>query len=386
MSSRINLGSRTIDNSSPVFVIAEAGTAHLGDLERAGKLIDAAAAAGADCIKFQWVIADEIVHPKAGSIMLHGRSVPIWERFKSLERPAEFYASLKKETEKKGLIFLCSPFGQESAAGLRRLGVEAIKIASPELNHFPLLEVVSDLPLLLSTGVSKLADIERSLEFIESRTISNSKNKAGHESGNNRNLQAALLHCVTAYPAPADQYNLHLISSLASLFGTVVGVSDHSRHPYLVPTLAVSRGARIVEKHITLAHRGDGLDDPIALEPEEFRLMVEKLRATEGNSPDTIVEDASKEFGTDVVESVLGNGIKKMAAAEAPFYSTTNRSVIARVDLNPGENLTRDTVALLRSEQQRSPGLPPHFLPILMGRKLTQRVAAGSGITLDHLL
>ena len=83
MSSSIELGSRTIDNSTKVFIIAEAGTAHLGDLKRAGQLIDAAAASGADCIKFQWVIADEIVHPKAGSIMLHGRSVPIWERFKS---------------------------------------------------------------------------------------------------------------------------------------------------------------------------------------------------------------------------------------------------------------------------------------------------------------
>src|SRR6056297_3493639 len=142
----------SLNTESGITLVAEAGTAHLGDRERAKRLIDAAAAAGADYIKFQWVIADEIVHPNAGAITLHGKAVRIWERFKALERPPEFYASLKDETEQRGLRFLCSPFGEKSAAGLRALAVEAVKIASPELNHYPLLSAVAGLPLLLSTG------------------------------------------------------------------------------------------------------------------------------------------------------------------------------------------------------------------------------------------
>lgn len=351
-----------------VYIIAEAGSAHLGNIEKAKSLIDAAAEAGADCIKFQWIIADEIVHPKAGPILLHGTPVPIWERFKLLERPPEFYGALKEETEKRGLMFLCTPFGLQSAEGLRNLKVEAIKIASPELNHYPLLDAVTEFPLILSTGVSKLADIERSMEHL--------KNNDG----------PALLHCITAYPAPEEEYNLRVIPSLSTLFGTIVGVSDHSLHPYAVPALAVGQGAKIIEKHITLAHRGEGLDDPIALEPQDFKRMVDRVRAAERESSAVIIRELSEELGEERVEKILGRGIKKLAPSEEPFYSTSNRSIVALTDLHPGTCLNEENIALLRSEQKRSAGLPPHFLTTLMGKTIKHPVKAGFGITLDHFL
>ncbi|MFW6360699.1 MAG: N-acetylneuraminate synthase family protein [Spirochaetota bacterium] len=369
------------NTKSGVTLIAEAGTAHLGDIERAKRLIDAAAAAEADYIKFQWVIADEIVHPNAGAITLHGKPVRIWERFRALERPPEFYAALKRETEQRGLRFLCSPFGVKSAAGLRALGVEAVKIASPELNHYPLLAAVADLPLFLSTGVSTLGDIERCVQFLRSGSAQPPWPAVATESPD-----IALLHCITAYPAPEEEYNLRLLPLLGKLFGTRVGVSDHSAHPYLVPLLAVSCGAEIIEKHITLARSGDGLDDPLALEPRGFAQMVARVRTVERQTPDTIQATLAEEFGPQRVEQVLGSGTKKLAASEAACYYTTNRSIVALTDLQAGHRLSRNSFASLRAEQQRRPGLPPHFAEHILGSRLKNSVEAGTGITWADLL
>lgn len=369
------------NTESGVTLIAEAGTAHLGDIERAKRLIDAAAAAGADYIKFQWVIADEIVHPNAGAITLHGEPVRIWERFKALERPPEFYAALKRESEQRGLHFLCSPFGVKSAAGLRDLGVEAVKIASPELNHYPLLTAVAGLRLIISTGVSTLGDIERCVQFLRSGSPQPPWPAAPAEPPD-----ISLLHCITAYPAPEEEYNLRLLPLLGRLFGTRVGVSDHSVHPYLVPVLAVSRGAEIIEKHITLERSCDGLDDPIALEPQDFARMAARVRAAEGNTSEDIQTAMADEFGRQRIEPVLGSGTKKLAASEAASYYTTNRSIVALTDLQAGHRLSQHSFALLRAEQQRSPGLPPHFAEHILDSFLKKGVEAGTGITWADLL
>ncbi len=368
---------------SRITLIAEAGTAHLGDIDRAKRLIDAAAEAGADYIKFQWVIADEIVHPKAGTITLHGQAVPIWQRFKTLERPPEFYAALKRETEQRGLRFLCSPFGQASAAGLRALGVEVVKIASPELNHYPLLAAVADLSLIISTGVSTLGDIERCLQFLRGDEAAGTGTGSG-ESKTARDI--TLLHCITAYPAPEAEYNLRVLPLLRDLFGVRIGVSDHSRHPYLVPLAAISSGAKLIEKHITLDHGGDGLDDPIALVPQDFARMAERVRAAERDSGENIYRALAEEFGTERVEQVLGNGIKKMAASEAAYYATTNRSIVAMTDLQAGDVITEHSFAFLRAEQQRRAGLAPQFADQILGARLQRGVEAGTGITWADLL
>ncbi|MBN1836453.1 MAG: N-acetylneuraminate synthase family protein, partial [Spirochaetales bacterium] len=283
----LDLGAVRVGDGRPCLVVAEAGSAHLGDLARGRELVDAAVEAGAGCVKFQVIIAEEIVHPRTGPVALPGGEVPLYERFRALERPPDFYAALKEHTERRGALFLASAFGLESARILRRLGVAALKVASPELNHFPLLEEIAGygLPLLLSTGVSTLGDIERALGVLRgapwragaaveppspraeaaSRGVEPGASSQGH-----LGPQTLLLHCVTAYPAPEEQYNLRVLPALRGLFGSLVGVSDHSRDPLLVPGLAVLQGASVVEKHIALRRRDGGLDDPIALEPEEF--------------------------------------------------------------------------------------------------------------------
>ena len=149
-------------------IVAETGTAHGGDLARGLDLIDAAADAGADIAKVQVVFADEILPPEAGLVPLPGGDTPLYEVFRKLERPLEFYAALAERAAARGIGFLASPFGEKSVRILEEIGVGAWKVASPELNHEPLLEQLArtGLPIILSTGVSKSKDIERALEVV----------------------------------------------------------------------------------------------------------------------------------------------------------------------------------------------------------------------------
>jgi len=148
-----------------VLVIAEIGTAHGGSIEKAKELVSAAAEGGADCAKFQCVFAEEIIHPNTGVVPLPGGPIALYERFLSLEEDEEFYASVKAYAESLGMVFLCTPFGLRSARLLMRIECEAMKIASPELNHFPLIDELASygLPTILSSGVSTPADIDRAL-------------------------------------------------------------------------------------------------------------------------------------------------------------------------------------------------------------------------------
>ncbi len=355
------------------FIIAEIGTSHGGDPVKADELIAAAAGSGADCAKFQAVYADEIIHPATGEVSLPGGSVRLYDRFKKLERPVEFYADLKERTEKYGIRFLCTPFGLRSARMLRSLGVAALKIASPELNHVPLLREVAQygLSIYLSAGVSLLADIEEAIAELGSVPIT-------------------LLHCVTSYPAPPEEYNLRVLPGLNRLFGVPVGVSDHTLDPVLVPVLALSQGASVIEKHITLSRESNGLDDPVALEPADFSRMTVAVRSAETSmaaaGPEKVVSEIEEVFGAAAVSAVLGTGIKSLAASELTNYGRTNRSLHAVTELGAGKCLEFADVAVLRTERVLTPGLHPRHLPEILGKRLTRDVGAGEGIGWADLL
>ncbi len=344
-------------------MVAELGTSHQGDLDRARTLIDAAVAAGADCIKFQLVHAEEILHPSAGNVLLPTGNVALYEQFRALERPTEFYAALKQHTESAGALFLCSPFGIRSARELRDLGCRALKIASPELNHFPLLEEAASygLPLVVSSGVSLLADIERALAI------------TGRE-------RTVLLHCITAYPAPEEEYNVSVIDSLCRVFGVPVGLSDHSKDPVLVPALAVAHGACVVEKHFTLTREGAGLDDPIALEPADFKAMVDAIRQAEAEGPRRTVKRLEKARGLARVRAVAGSGVKQLAPSERANYSRTNRSIHAVHQIAEGARIEGGDVAILRTEKVLRPGIGPEHLALVIGATAKRSVPDGEGI------
>ncbi len=354
---------RSVGAGSPCFIIAELGTSHQGDRARARELVDAAAQAGADCIKFQLVHADEILHPLSGIVDLPTGKVALYEQFRALEKAVGFYEDLKSYTEGLGVLFLCSPFGLRSARELKSIGVRALKIASPELNHYPLLEEVAGygLPLFLSAGVSTLGDIERALAI------------TGREA-------VVLMHCVTAYPAPEADYNLRVLAGLRSVFGVEVGVSDHSLDPVLVPALAVASGACAVEKHFTLAHAGTGLDDPIALEPGQYRRMVERVRQAEQVGPEAVRAALEKEYGEERVRAVMGTGVKELAPSERENYARTNRSIHAVKQIPRGARIGPGDVAVLRTEKTLRPGIGPEHMHLVVGAVARRPIPPGEGV------
>ncbi|MDR1317190.1 MAG: N-acetylneuraminate synthase family protein [Spirochaetales bacterium] len=362
------------------FIVAEIGTSHGGDLERARDLVMAAASCGADAAKFQCVYADEILHPAAGRVRLPGGDIALYERFRALERGRDFYERLKAITEEAGLVFICSPFGIQSARVLRDIGTPAVKVASPELNHFPLLREIASFgcSIILSTGVSTLADIERALAALR------------ENSGVGLKSDITLLHCVTSYPAPEEEYNIRVIPNLAAVFGLPAGVSDHSRDPVLVPVLSVLYGAAMIEKHFTLDTAGGGLDDPIALPPRAFTMLVREVRAAEteraaGRTGEAL-EAIEAACGRDRVRRVLGNGVKTLAAAEALNYATTRRGLHACMEIAAGEKFSAANTAILRSEKNLRPGLGPEFRDLILGVRAARTVPAGQGITWSDLL
>ncbi|MDA3950725.1 MAG: N-acetylneuraminate synthase family protein [Spirochaeta sp.] len=348
-------------------------------------MIHAAAAAGADTAKFQLVRAAEILHPLSGTVDLPGGKLALYERFVELERDAEFYTELQAACTEAGLTFLCTPFGLESARMLHMMGVEEYKIASPELNHQPLLREIAQYrkPIILSTGVARLRDIAETLDYLEFLNV---------------HAPIQLLHCVTSYPAREEEYNLRVLPTLHGIFGLPVGLSDHSMDPVLVPALATILDAVTIEKHITLDRTDNGLDDPIALDPDEFRQMVSEITrisdvlAEADDEVDyhrlqrMLEEDLRLRFGEERVEAVLGDGIKRLAPSELRHYGFTNRSIHVLSDLSAGDELTAERLAVLRSEKNLTPGLHPRYWEVVLGTRITSPVKAGEGLRWDHII
>ena len=354
-----------IDNGK-TYIIAEAGTSHSGDITKGYELIEAAADAGADCVKFQIVFADEIIHPDSGLVDLPNGKTPLFDVFKKLEEDFTFYWNLKTYCGKKGIDFLATPFGLRSAALLKRLSPAAVKIASPELNHYPLLREISSwkCPVILSTGVSTEDDIKKALSI------------TGRE--------GFLLHCITSYPAPEEEYNLLLVKTLSERFGMKTGISDHSSDPLLVPVLSAALGSVMIEKHITLSNRGSGLDDRIALDPENFRKMTAGIREAEKAGSGESIKKLKRIYGDEKVKKVMGSGIKKLAESEKENYRTTNRSIISVKDIPEGEIFTEENTALLRSEKNIKPGLSPDYYETVLGKTALTDIKSGTGIAFRH--
>ena len=353
-------------------IIAEIGTSHGGDLKKAKEMIDLSVESGADFVKFQWVYADEILHPDTGFVNLPTGRIRLYDRFKELEVAPDFFEECLNYTHEKGAKFLCSPFGLRSLEELISIHPDAIKITSPELNHIPLLKELAeyrkthDIPVIVSSGVSHLGDIEEALSILGRENLT-------------------LLHCITSYPAPEEEYNLNLIPNLSAVFGVPCGVSDHSLDPILVPSIAAAVGGAMIEKHITISKETDGLDDPVALTGEQFSLMSHCVRQCEAafrqydNAKGYILKQLESEYG-ERVEKILGDGIKRLAPAEEANYGRTNRSLHFMRAMKAGERTSIEDIGVLRTEKVLSVGLHPRFLGDVLGAVLSRDVENGEGV------
>ncbi|GMO47360.1 MAG: N-acetylneuraminate synthase family protein [Termitinemataceae bacterium] len=352
-------------------IIAELGTSHNGSRSKAKELVAAAREAGASCVKVQIVYADEILHANTGTVPLPGGNVRLYDVFKKLEVGIDFYAEIKEYAENLGISFLATPFGLRSAAELKTLKTKAVKVASPELNYVQLLKELSDwnIDVFLSCGVSKLSDIETALSFFDTQ----------------RKAQVTLLHCVTDYPAPVDQYNLKLLASMRFIFGVQTGVSDHSLDPIIVPVLSLACGGAAIEKHFCLSRKDEGLDDKIALDPKDFSKMCSALKTVQNKTGSEIIDDMRCEYGGDFVNAVLGDGVKRLAPCEEQNYTRTNRSIHALHEIKKGEVFTTENLSILRSEKVLRPGMAPIFYENILGCTASKDIPCAQGVRLEDV-
>src|ERR1041385_598944 len=345
---KIQVVNKLIGPGQPVFVIAEAGVNHNGDLKLARALIDVAVEAGADAVKFQTFRADRLVTPEAPKaeyqLETTGDSESQLEMLRRLELSAGAHRELQSYCHERGIIFLSTPFDEEAVDLLDELGVPAFKISSGDLTNSPLLEYLASKgkPVILSTGMSELS------ELIEAVSVLNT---AGCEN-------PGLLHCVSNYPAQAAEVNLRAMQTMRSAFDVPVGFLDHTEG-IDIALAAVALGACVIEKHFTLDRTLPGPDHRASLEPAELRELVRSIRT---------------------VESALGSGRKVPAPSEIETAKVARRSLVAARDIPAGITWQRDMVVIRRP----GTGMSPAMLDTLLGRRAVRDVAAGTLLNEDE--
>lgn len=345
----VSIGGRIVGPDHPCLVIAEAGVNHNGDFDRARRMIDAAAQAGADAVKFQTFRTELVMArdtPKADYQKANdGAAGTMFDMVKALELPLEDFARLSEHCRDAGILFMSTAFDPVSLAAIAALDPPALKWPSGEIDNLPLLRQAgaTGLPVILSSGMSGLSEIEAAIAALE---------QAG--SGD-----IVLLHCVSDYPATPADLNLRAIPALAAAFGLPVGFSDHSLGNSAA-LAARALGMCVLEKHFTLDRTLPGPDHRASIEVDELRTLVTDLRA---------------------VEAALGDGIKRLRPAEANTRAVARRSLHAARNLAAGSVLAETDLIPLRP----GGGVSPMEIDRVAGRTLRRALPAGAMLTLADL-
>lgn len=336
-------------SASSTLIIAEAGVNHNGSVDRALALVDAAKDCGADVVKFQTFTAEAVAAasaPKAGYQEANtGKSGAQLDMLRALELDEAAHRRLAARCRERGIEFLSTAFDAASLDLVLSLGMKRLKMPSGEITNGPLLlkAARSGLPILLSTGMADLREIETALQVLAfgygaPREASPSllAFRAAYLGDEGKRLLAervTVLHCTTQYPAPVEEVNLRAMDTIRQRFGLQVGYSDHTMG-IAVATAAVARGAVAIEKHLTLDRTLPGPDHKASLEPAEFKAMVEAIRA---------------------VEQALGAADKRATVSERPNIPVARKSLVAARPIRKGEAFTPDNLTMLRPGDGRSP-------------------------------
>jgi N-acetylneuraminate synthase len=306
-------------------IIAEAGVNHNGSLARAQALVAEAAAAGADLVKFQSFITAKSISPQAPKADYQldatdpGESQ--YEMVRKLELSPADHAVLLATCQQHRIGFFSTAFDNDSFDMLLALGMQMVKIPSGEITNLPFLRYVARprLPVILSTGMANLGDIEAAIHVLEHAGL--------------RRDQITVLHCNTEYPTPMQDVNLRAMANLGLAFGVAVGYSDHTKG-IEVPIAAVALGATVIEKHFTLDRRLPGPDHQASLEPGELKAMVGAIRN---------------------IELALGDGIKRPTPSEQKNRAIARKSLVAAREIRAGELYSADNLAIKRPGTGISP-------------------------------
>lgn len=301
-----------------VFIIAEAGVNHNGSVELARKLVDIAADAGADAVKFQTFKADKLVSKAAQKAAYQKNTTAAdesqYEMIKRLELDESAHREIISYCDKKKIMFLSTPFDHDSIDMLNRFGMPIFKIPSGEITNLPYLRHIGRLgkEVILSTGMADLGEIEDALDAL--LAVGTPKEKI------------TVLHATTEYPCPVDEVNLRAMQTIRTAFDVRIGYSDHTQG-IEVPIAAVAMGAEVIEKHFTLDRFMDGPDHQASLEPEELKAMISGIRC---------------------VSLAMGNGIKKPSKSETKNMAIARKSIVAATQIKAGETFSEDNICVKR--------------------------------------
>lgn len=344
-----NIGNKLVGKDDSIFIIAEAGVNHNGDINIAQKLIDEAVKVGADAIKFQTFITEKLVTDYASMANYQKNNLNIsdsqFNMLKDLELSFDDFYKLERYCNSKGILFLSTPFDKESADFLESINIEAFKIGSGDLTNIPLIKHIArfNKPIILSSGMSDLGDIEDAL-----RPINNSGNK-----------KVAVLHCTSNYPADLKSVNLKAMLTIRDSFNVLCGYSDHTEG-ITIPIAAAALGANIIEKHFTLDKSMKGPDHKASLEPSDFKKMIDGVRA---------------------VEAALGTGVKNYTLSEKDTISVARKSIVAAKNISKGEIITEEMLDYKRPGN----GLSPKYYQEVIGKKARMSIKTDEQIRFNIL-
>jgi N-acetylneuraminate synthase/N,N'-diacetyllegionaminate synthase len=342
------IGPKNVTRDGPPVVMAEIGVNHDGDMGKGIKLVEAAAAATADAVKFQLFRADLLLAREAGLVDYQkSTAASAQDLLEPLQLSGDQMHPLIKRAQALGMAAIVTPFSAELVADCVAMGVDAIKLASPDLVNKPLLEAAarSGLPLIISTGAAELAEVERSVGWLW-------KWGAGE--------RAVLLHCVSSYPTPAEKATLGAIAVLRQRFAEMpIGYSDHTIETFTA-AMAVAAGASLLEKHLTLDQNAKGPDHAASLEPAQMAEYCALAR---------------------IGYAMRGPFVKQVQEVERGVREQTRQSVVPRANLNAGTILSRDLLTVMRP----GTGIPAADFDRVMGRTLIRDVAANSLLSWSDL-
>jgi N,N'-diacetyllegionaminate synthase len=345
----ININEHTVGSESPVFIIAEVGVNHNGDLALAKQLIKEAARCGANCVKFQTFKADRVVTKDAPKANYQLKTTAAEESqlnmLKNLELPFSNYKEIIEYCNQEDVVFMSTPYNVEDVDFLDELGVSAYKLASMHIVEPYFLNYVSQKgkPILLSTGMATLDEVDEAV-----RSVRDSGNK-----------DLILLQCTTNYPSRIEDANLLAMQTMANDFNVNVGYSDHTQDD-IVCIVSIALGAKVIEKHFTLDKKLPGPDQSTSADPEEFSRLVKKIR------------DA---------ESILGSSLKEPSDIEMENAYGMRRSIVAKCDIDAGDLITEDMLTFKRP----SNGLSPSYMNKIIGKHAKVNMAVDTLVQWTHV-
>ena len=340
------------------FVIAEAGVNHNGSDDLAFQLVEVAANAGADAIKFQTFKAVTLVTKEASTAEYQKKQTGESDQYsmlKKLELSEKLHVKLIEHCNKLGIEFMSTPFDMDAANFLVDLGMKRIKVPSGELTNIPFIRELAafNKPMILSTGMADMSEVVEAVQ-----AVCDERSRLGYTEPLEKRL--TVLHCTSNYPAKYEDINLNAMLTMASEIKLPVGYSDHTEGT-LVSVAAVAMGATLIEKHFTIDRGLPGPDHKASLEPDELALLVQQVRQ---------------------IELCLGDGIKKPRGSELPVRELVRRSVTLTSDKKAGEVIQAEDLTLLRPGN----GIPPKQLQDVIGRSLKTAHKAGKTLTLQDLI